>query len=249
MEVEGTTHGDGVYAANTAVRQTHGSSILTNRAAVMRSNPWVMSMLPFYNFFSNALQRTYELGWQSKLATQGRELPEMTGFEKETFEKGMKHVPNILGGVMTYGVLVSLIEQAVDPLEYKEDDDPIKWGAKVISRGPLSMIPGMRNLLGIYEGYEPTVGLAQSFLKDITAPATGKEWVADPGKALRTVNLALGAATGLSFDAAGKAAQFTYNVLADNEHPEDVFDYLKGIRHGTMKEKHPRPVLGPLGEQ
>src|SRR5207253_3668817 len=94
----------------------HGSSIITNRPAAMRMNSWVQTFMPFYNFFNNAAQRNYEFGWKAKLAMQGRDLPEMTGFEREQFEKGLKHIPEVLGGFLTFGVLVSLIEQAVDPL-------------------------------------------------------------------------------------------------------------------------------------
>ncbi len=57
------THGDAVYDANTAVRRTHGSTIITNRPAAMRMNSWVQTFMPFYNFFNNAAQRNYEFMW------------------------------------------------------------------------------------------------------------------------------------------------------------------------------------------
>ena len=77
------TDGDLRYAANTAIRRTHGSSIVSNRSGIQRHySPFVRLSMPFYNFLSNAMQRNYENAWMSKLSVQGRELPEMTGFLK-----------------------------------------------------------------------------------------------------------------------------------------------------------------------
>ena len=235
LEVEGTTHGDAVYDANTAVRRTHGSSIITNRPAAMRMNPWVQTFMPFYNFFNNALQRNYEFAWKSKLALQGRSLPEMTGFEKEEYDKGFKHLPEILGGFLTFGVIVSMVEQAVDPLP-SDPKHPIKQAAKMITRGPTSMIPGLRDLVNAaYGGHEPSAGLLGTAYQDVARAINQKDPVHNPGAAIRNYNAAVGAATGLTFDAAGKVGQYTYNVLHNREHPKDWLDIYRGVRHGTQR--------------
>ncbi len=232
------THGDAVYDANTAVRRTHGSTIITNRPAIMRANAFVNTFMPFYNFFNNAANRNYEFMWKSKLALQGRDLPEMTGFEREQYEKGFKHVPEILGGFLTFGVLVSLIEQAVDPLP-PDPDHPIKQGAKIISRGPLSMVPGpVRDIVNAaYGGHEPSAGLMGTFYQDIAKPVVSGWHSNDPGRNLKMANAAFGALTGLTYGAVGNVGQYVYNIATGKEVPQDPLDLVSGYRHGTQKER------------
>lgn len=230
-------HGDGVYAANTAVRRTHGSTIITNRPAVMRMNAFVNTFMPFYNFFSNALQRNYELAWRAKLSLSGRELPEMTGFEKEQYQRGLSHLPFIMGGLMTYGVMVSLIEQAVDPLP-DDKDHPVRYAVSILARGPASMIPGVRDLVNaLLTGNDASAGLMGTVYKDVKDSLNPKLYVRDEAKALRRVNTILGVLTGLTYDEIGKIGQYTYNVTHNKEHPRDVWDYYRGIRHGTQIER------------
>ncbi len=200
-------------------------------------NSWVQTFMPFYNFFNNAAQRNYEFMWKAKLALQGRELPEMKGFEKEQYEKGFKHIPEVLGGFLTFGVLVSLIEQAVDPLP-PNPDHPIKHGAKIISRGPLSMLPGVRDMVNAaYGGHEPSAGLMGTAYQDIARPLTSLGHVSDPGKVFKIANNAFGALTGLTYGAVGNVGQYVYNVATGKEVPQDPLDLVSGYRHGTQRPR------------
>jgi len=204
----------------------------------MRMNPYVQTLMPFYNFFNNALQRLHEFSWKAKLSMEGRELPEMTGFEKEEFEKGKKHIPEVLGGFLTFGVIVSLVEQAVDPLPDEKRKDWIgsaeHW-AKILARGPTSMIPGVRDLVnGALEGREPSGGLIGSLYTDITKPLEESGKVSNPGRTIRHWNAAFGALTGLSYEQAGKVGQYIYNVQSGRERPKTPYDWYLGVRHGTQ---------------
>ena len=231
------SHGDLVYAADTAVRRTHGSSIVSNRPGIMRYNsPFAKMIVPFYNFLSNALQRNYELAWKSKLAMQGRELPEMTGFEKEQFEAGPQHIKSIIGGVMVYGVMVSLIEQMIDPLPDKKENRAVHW-AKILTRGYPSMIPGVRDAVNyLYQGHDPSVGLYGTFARNVDKAIDPKSYQHDPGRTLRTLNTLFGTLTGLTFEPLGRAGQFIVNVATGREHPKGMGDLFKGLYRGTMKE-------------
>ena len=233
------SQGDKVYAANTAVRRTHGSSILTNRPGIMRYNsPFVRAIMPFYNFFSNALQRNYELAWKAKLAMQGRDLPEMVGFEKEKFESGPQHIAPLIGGLMVYGVIPSMIEQMVDPLPQEQGESKVKHWAKVLTRAYPSMIPVVRDVVNaLYGGHDPALGLYGTFARNVEQGIDPKSYTRDPGSAFHTANQIFGTLSGLTVEPAGKAGKFIINVLDGKEHPKGMGDLFKGIRKGTMKEQ------------
>ena len=232
------THGDMVYKANTLVRRTHGSSILSNRSGIMRYNsPFVRAIIPFYNFLNNAAQRNYELAWMSKLAIQGRELPAIKGFEEEKFKTGPQHIAKIIGGLMVFGIAPSLIEQWVDPIQQQPGESDVKHWAKVLTRVYPSMIPVVRDFVNyLYEGHDPSIGLYGTFAKNISEPLNPKSYIRDPGTAFRNANRLFGTLTGLTTEPAGRAGQFIINTLDGKEHPKGMDDLFKGIYKGTLKE-------------
>jgi hypothetical protein len=250
----GMNEADAVYAADTAVRRTHGSTIIGARAGIMRArDPYglIKTILPFYNFMSNALQRNFEMGWRAKLAMQGRELPEMTGFEKESFEKGRKNLPNILGGALVFGPFVSLIEQAIDPIEQGEDESDIKFWGKVLTRAYPSQIPIVRDLMNaLYRKADPSTGLLGTGLKVVSDELKENTWTGDdPAKTWRRTNAVLGAFTGLTNESVGKAGQYLYKstISGEEDTPKGPVDVYEAYRHGTL-EKQPRDIEG-LGRE
>jgi hypothetical protein len=232
------SHGDIMNLVNTAIRRTHGSSILSNRPGIMRYNsPFARLIMPFYNFMSNALQRNYELAWKTKLAMQGRDLPEMKGFEEEQFKAGPQHIKSIIGGLMVYGVMVSLIEQKVDPLPDDPKSSRVGYWAKVLTRGYPSMIPVVRDAVNFLEqGHEPSIGLYGTFARNVDKALDHKSYTHNPGQTFRTLNTLFGTLTGLTFEPIGRAGEFTFNVAAGVEHPKGMGDLFKGLYHGTLKE-------------
>ena len=231
-------HGDLVYGANTAVRRTHGSSILSNRPALMRAGGLWKLVTPFYNFFNNALQRNYELAWKSKLAVQGREVPEMVGFDSKEFKAGIEHIPKIIGGIIVFGVIPSLIEQMVSPLEQQPGEGNAKHWAKVLTQAYPSMIPGVRDIInGLERNRDPSLGLFGTAMRDVAEPLRSASWTKSPGQAFQTANRAIGMATGLTMEPVGKAGRFMINVMHGDEHPAGLGDWAKGLYKGTMREQ------------
>lgn len=232
------SHGDLAYGANTAVRRTHGSSIVSNRPSLMRAGGLWKLVSPFYNFFNNALQRNYELAWQSKLAIQGREVPEMVGFDSKEFKAGLDHIPRIIGGLIVFGVVPSLIEQMVDPLPQEQGESNAKHWAKVLTQAYPSMIPGVRDIVnGLNRNRDPSLGLFGTAMRDVAEPLRTSSWTKSPGQAFQTANRAIGMATGLTMEPVGKAGRFMINTMHGNEHPAGLGDWAKGLYKGTMKEQ------------
>ena len=231
------SHGDLLYGANTAVRRTHGSSILSNRPSLMRAGGLWKMVSPFYNFMGNAFNRNYEIGWNAKLAMQGRELPEMVGFDSKEFKAGPQHIPSIIGRVMVFGVMVSLIENMVDPLPQDQGESNAKHWAKILTRGYPSMIPVVRDVVNaLYGGRDPSLGLFGTALRDVKEAIDPKTYVKNPGQVFQSVNRTIGLLSGLTMEPIGRAGRFMINVMNGDEHPQGISDWSKGLRKGTMKE-------------
>jgi hypothetical protein len=233
------SHGDLVYAADTAVRRTHGSSILTNRSAVQRhQSPFVRLIMPFYNFLSNALQRNYELAWKAKLATQGRELPEMPGFLEEKFEAGPQHILPIMGGVAVFGLAVGLVEHLVSGQPKKQDESEGAHIAKILLRGYPAQVPIVRDVSNyLIDGHDPSIGLYGTLAQDVKKSLTAKsyDYRTNPGKTFRTAGDVLSITSGLTTQSADKLGEYLINVLAGHEHPKGFGDLWTGMRTGTQQ--------------
>ena len=233
------THGDLVYAANTAVRRTHGSSILTNRPAIQRHpSPFVRLIMPFYNFLSNALQRNYELAWKAKLATQGRELPDMPGFLEEKFEAGPQHILPIMGGVAVFGLAVGLVDQLISGQPKKQDESEGAHLAKILLRGYPAQVPVVRDVSNyLIDGFDPSIGLYGTLAQDVKKSLTTKsyDYRTNPGKAFRTATDTLALTSGLTSQPVDKLGEYLTNVLAGHEHPKGFGDLWRGVRTGTQQ--------------
>jgi hypothetical protein len=237
------SEGDLRYAANTAIRRTHGSSIVSNRSGIQRHySPFVRLSMPFYNFLGNALQRTWENTTMAKLSVQGRELPEMPGFAAEKFEAGAGHIKHIIGGVMVFGFAVGLTDWLASeimgnaPKQKSDESDAAYWGKQIL-RGYTSQVPlvsGFANSL--IDGHEPAIGLYGTLARDIGETLKPKNYnPRNPGKALRTGLDALAITKGLSTQPVDKLAEYLTNILAGHEHPKGFGDLWQGTTHGTQQ--------------
>lgn len=240
LRAEGAEHGDAVYAADTVVRRTHGSTIIANRPTMLRKGGLWAFLTPFYNFFNNALQRNYEYGWQAKLALKGRTLPEMTGFEKEEYAKGMSHLPTILGGFITFAIIPSLIEQVVEPLPQKKGESTLWHWSKVLTHAPVSMIPLVRDFVGsLIQGREVSAGILGTGLNDVAKPMQ-VNWVKNPDKGLRNSMDAIGALTGLTYHTEANLVEYMWNLQHGKEKKPSgmvIPDVVSILRHGTLREQ------------
>ena len=110
--IEGGTHGDGIYAADRAVRRAHGSTAITNRPAIMRdTNPWLTSV---YNFFNHIMNRQAEMVWKA-----GDTLDLVKDGD---YKAAMAKVPELSAMLFAYVLAPALIEEAVTPLATKDNE-------------------------------------------------------------------------------------------------------------------------------
>lgn len=229
----GEPHGDAVFAADRAVRRAHGSSVVTNRPAVMRGGPMAQWFASLYGFFSHILNRQYELMWKAG---------DTLGLVKEgEYAQAAKKVPELTWGLFSYIIFPALIEELVSPLS---NDEKESWGAKAakgLVKGLSSSWIGIRDIAhASLTGHDPSAGLISSTYKtvsdlsrDLAKVPMNKQ---KAGDIIQHGTVAFGALTGLTNAQEGKTAKFVYNYTVGQEHPRGFHQWWHGIRYGTTKE-------------
>ena len=135
--------------ANKAVRLTHGSTAITSKPQLLRSqNPVLRFASSVMNFFNNVLNRRFRMLGMTKDMILG------------TSPRSMWTDLRTIGtDFVTYMVMPTLIENFVDPL-CKEDDDAATCTLKFVGQGMAAPIPFARDIVhGWITGHDPSVGL------------------------------------------------------------------------------------------
>jgi Large polyvalent protein associated domain 22 len=230
----GEDEGQAKFLADRAVRQAHGSSIITNKPSIARnSNAMAQSMSVLYGFFSHIMQKQYEIAWRTK---------EAFGMAKEgDVGEALAKTPKILGMVFAYVVAPALIEEMVSPYTNSEKDSWGKKAAKTLITGMSSSVIGLRDLVyALMNQRDPEGGIVSDTMKGFTDPvrdlASGNAFtVPKAGDFLKHMTIATGYATGLTNAQEGKSAQFIWNYFHNQEHPQGPWQELAGLRYGKSK--------------
>lgn len=232
----GETEGAAVAIGDRAVRRAHGSTAITSRSKFFRTSAsqWIA---PFSTFANDLLNRNYETAWKAK---------DMMGeFSEGNFAKGAAMIPDLAGRLLMYGIVPVLVEQAVEPFITDKDSKTsagLKFGGRMFSWG----IPGLRDVADFAiapHRREPDIGLYSTLAKsatnefsDLQKTLIGRN---DPAKVAHHAFFALGALTGVTNEAEGRAAEFFWNLAKGKERAQNPTQIYEGLRHGTSR-KHPQ---------
>ena len=156
----GEDEGMAVFLGNKAVRHAHGSSVLTHKPEIMRTNALGATFSSLYGFFSQMQQRTYELAWKSR------------DFYKDTLGSGsgdeksaLRQLPSMLG-LMTSLIWSAAVEEIVSPYT---NDQKESWGRKAASFMADLATPGLvvvRDIVrAVLNPRDPQAGLIGTTLK------------------------------------------------------------------------------------
>lgn len=232
---DGVDHGEAMFMADRSVRRAHGSSVTTNRPAVMRGGPLAQWTTSLYGFFSHILNRQYELMWKAS---------DTLGMAKEgNYADAAKEVPHLAWGLFSYVIFPALIEEMVTPISNDEHESWGKKSAKFLAKGLSSSWIGVRDVAqAILTSRDPASGLLGTTFKSVTdltrdmsktAPMSKQH----AGSVIQHGVTAFGALTGLTNATEGRAAKFIYNYSTGQEKPKTMTHFWNGLRHGTMKER------------
>ena len=248
MKAEGIAapqEGDAKYRADLAVRRAHGSTAVTNRAAIQRGGPMMQFFTSFYNFFSNMFNRQYELAWRARVAAG-------LNTEKEAQEALGVGAGHIMMGMFAFVLAPAVIEALVSPSPGSKDESWGKWAVKSVIRGESATIPFAREIIPymLGETTEGGGGLITPLIHNITGAVNdfrkggGILTREKAGKTIHDFNNLVGSLTGITNNEIGNLLEFTTNLLNGREHPRaSLSKWWQGLTKGKSEPKQPRPDL------
>jgi len=231
----GEDHGTAVFEADRSVRRAHGSSVITNRPAVMRQGPMMSWLASVYGFFSHIMNRQYELVWKAGDAL---------GMIKEgNAAEGAKQLAGATAGLFSYVIFPALIEELVTPMSNDQHESWGKKAAKGLAYTVSASWIGIRDVISaMLMGRDPATGLltttakaATDFARDLSKDRPFSKQHA--GNIIQHGATMIGAATGLVNAQVGRTGKFIYNYATGQEHPHGLWQWLHGLRFGTTKER------------
>jgi hypothetical protein len=231
---QGANEGDAKFLADRAVRRAHGSSVLSNKPAIMRTNPLGAMFSSLYGFFSHMQQKQYELAWKARDMIKGN-------------DKDVTYNPklDLTKGLVSYIIIPAIVEELVTPYTNAEKDS---WGvkaAKTLGLGISSSFIGIRDAVrAVVNQRDPQAGMTGASLKALTdlprdlgsKQPMSKERVAN---ILRHTFTLTGVLTGLVNQQEGALAQYLLRYNQGVERPKGPWDVAVGMRYGKT-DKHSR---------
>jgi hypothetical protein len=152
--------------ASSTVRRTHGSTLITSKAEILRQgNPVFKNLFSLYNFMNNIHNRQWEMVKASGKALRG--------------EAGVEDYKTIGRGAFFYILVPTAIEEMVNPF-CGEKDSNLKCMGKFMAVGATSGIGTARDIVhGVITGHETGGGVTTAFYKDLSKVASH---IGDPSK-------------------------------------------------------------------
>ena len=228
---ESGIHGDAVAAADKAVRQAHGSSAITSRSQVARSQSALAKWLTgFFTFFNDIFNRQVETVWRAGQAIDLAKAGNHT--------EAMAEAKNVAGRLFAYVIAPAMIEELVTPLTDKDHDSWGKKAAKSLLFTLSSSWAGVRDVVNAaLNKRDPSVGLLTTYAKSVTDFLRDFEAKrgTKPENVIKHGTQLSGMLTGITPAPIGRAAEFGYKVKTGQERPRGPWGWLVGLRYGTLK--------------
>jgi hypothetical protein len=215
--VKGMSEGDAAAAADSIVRERHGSGGLPDLPAIMSSNEAMKAYTMFYGFFNTMYN------WQRQMPGQVRR-GEYSQFLKTLY--GSILVPSAFGALLFN--------------QRKEDDSWWLTIGKALLLQPLATAVFAREIgSAIIEGFPSRTGLGgllqgiRTSSSDIAKMIQNKE-VKKPIQ--HTANV-IGLTTGLPMAQIGRTGQFASDVYRNKQRPRTFAEWFRGIVTGEARLK------------
>lgn len=229
-----TYDGEAISLADAVVRRAHGSTAITSRPGVMRSNNvLVRSTTSLYGFFNQMLQRNYEAAWRAQEGIKA-----ISEGEKQ---KAKEHISRASMLIATSVLWPALVEEMVTPYTNSDKDNWGKWTAKVLGNGMSSMIPiGVRELVHAWiNNWEVGTGIFDTGLREISTEFSDLRkgtaaFTADKGgKMLKDLNATIGLFTGVTNNEVGNVMKTLWDAShKTKETPRNAAETFRDVETG-----------------
>lgn len=246
-------HESAVYAADKAVRFSHGSTAVTSRPVAMQfKNPLARSFTALYGFFNDLFNRSYQAAWQAKDSVNDSYDLFRAGAAPEGWAEARKGGRRAVADFMALVVAPAIIEELVSPSS-QDEDEPL---SSMLTSGMLhtigSQVPFVREIIdGVVRGRPPKAGmlgtsyeLIYDIYKDLTkiSQRDAQDHLEHIGDYAQHLTTGMGIVSSFGSRPAGNAAKYWINVAQGIEDsPEGPWEALVGTRFGTTK-KHAKTL-------
>lgn len=233
-----------ISEANFAVREAHGSTAITSKAAVQRK--FGENILPLYNFFSHILNKQYEMMWRASDAV---------GYGRAGDTAAARAEWNKASGLFFwYTMFPAAVEMAfagetVNLLsDRKRRENAWEWGKGYLKSYMVNLSSSwfvLRDLVSAVEsGRDPSLGILGTEYR--TVMNTVRDLELGPkmfdknhaGRTLRTGVDAFSQARGVGWAELGKIGQYALDVRNGVVHPKGLWDWVNAYRYGTPPRGH-----------
>lgn len=239
---KGSNEGDAKFLADRAVRRAHGSSVLSNKPSIARTNALGAMFSSLYGFFSHMQQKQYELAWKAKDM-----MSDALGKGSGDIDPTTRHVPDLIKGLFSYIIAPAVIEELVTPTDdHGQKHSFGRKAAETLAMGVSSSFIGVRDFVrAVINVRDPQAGLIGTSLKagtDIARDlrkgpqAVSKE---NAGNILKHTFALTGVLTGLTNAQEGRSAEYLWRYYHGQERPKGPWDISTGLRYGKT-DKHSR---------
>lgn len=251
---KGADEGLAKYLGDKAVRQTHGSSAISNRPQALRSHNAVANAFTrFYGFYNENFQNLYKAGWQVNDSAKAIKVGDWATASKNLSAAAM--------GMFTAGIVPSLMEYATtaNAPGSNERESWERFGINLLTNAPFASTIGLRDILPAIINREPQTGVAGSIIQDIADPINdlipdrhGNIRAMTPakqGQVLKDFILLSSLLTPVRTNMTeANAAEFLWNYYHGREHPRGPWETAIGLRRGTLKGPHSKSFMDWLSK-
>jgi hypothetical protein len=213
--------------ASSTVRRTHGSTLITSKAEILRQgNPVFKNLFSLYNFMNNIHNRQWEMVKAGGKAIRN--------------EAGVEDYKTIARGAFFYVLVPTAIEEMVNPF-CGEKDSNLKCLAKGMAVGASSGIGTARDIVhGVITGHETGGGVTTAYWKDLSKIASHigdpKKLKGDLGAIVEDAFTGLALAKGWGSRETARWLKLATNAMTGKEraarNPEEA---LRQFRYGTKE--------------
>jgi hypothetical protein len=196
--------------------------------------------MPFYTFFNDMLQRQYETAWRAK---------DIKGYREDgNYLKGKEEVSKVATGIWTYFLFPAIVEQAISPIIFNQQDGYVKMGAEILARDFASSWPIARDIVGAFlSGRDPSLSIWASGGKavyDVARDISKGEISLSKEKAGKTIKhtaTMFGATLGVANSQMGRWGEFAHDWATGVQRPHGPAQWYTAFRLGDIK--HPEEVV------
>jgi hypothetical protein len=234
---DGVDHDEAAMEADRAVRMSHGSAAMLDKAALYRSNEVIKSVGTFGQFYNHMYNRARDISYTAQRGLRARSRGDNAGARRD--------FADVLSKSFLYLFLPSMLATVVrGALEGQKDQNQswLDYAAESLLGETTAMIPGLNAIASLVMGhgsqlnFTPFSGEVTTAFQAFEDARHGIEGAPVSDRWLEHALQTAGYLTGLPGGGTlGKAAQYLWDIEDGEIDPQSLQDFMAGVLRGPAK--------------